>query len=491
VVDAPPNRFARPALLCALFAFGFGCTVGPDYEQPELEAPDAWKTAVTRELEGESSPLEIWWTSFNDPHLVRLVNEATISNLDLRSAAARVTESRELLGAASGRFYPDVVVDASHRRQRTSDNGVLAGGGTIDLSTVGVGFSWELDVFGRIRRSVEASDALFEASIEDYRDVLVILLADIAAGYVDVRTLQARIGYARSNAEGQAATVQLTQDRFAAGLTSARDVAQAEANLATTEAAIPALEIVLEATLNRLSVLLGQTPGTVDAALVTPAPIPVPAQDMTLILPAELLRRRPDIRAAERRLAAQTAVVGVATGDLYPVFSLDGLLSLQSTSTGSLFDNDSTSWSLIPGVRWNIFSGGRIQSQIRAEEARTEQALLAYEQTVLVAFEEVENALVAYEREKLRRDRLQRAADASERALRLVQTQYRSGLTDFQSYLDSERVLFDQQDSLAVSEGQVVQNLISLNRALGGGWVPPEEAAPEEAVANEPSRSEP
>lgn len=479
MVNTPPNRIAALVLVLTL-----GCTVGPDYERPELETPDAWKTAVTQELGGESSPLEIWWTGFNDPHLVRLVNEATESNLDLQLAAARITESRELLGAATGRYYPDVVVDASHQRTRTSENGLLPGGGTVGLTTAGVGFSWELDVFGRIRRGVEAADAFFEASVEDYRDVLVILLADVAAGYVDVRTLQARIEYARSNAAGQASTVQLTQDRFDAGLTSARDVAQAEANLATTEAAIPSLQVSLEVTLNRLSVLLGQAPGSVDALLAPVAPIPDPDEATTLVLPAELLRRRPDVRAAERRLAGQTALIGVAEGDLYPVFSLDGMLALQSTSTGSLLDNDSTTWSLIPGVQWNIFSGGRIQSQIRAEEALTEQALLAYEQTVLRALEEVENSLVAYEQEKLRRDQLQRAADASERALELVRTQYRSGLTDFQSYLDSERVLFSQQDSLAVSEGQVVQNLIALNRALGGGWVPPD-PADDEATRSE------
>lgn len=478
------------AAALGLVGLGAGCSaVGPDYERPEIEAPDAWKTAVTEELADDDSGLETWWTRFNDPELERLIDMAVEANLDLKNAAARVTEAREQIGIAAGLYYPQTVVDASYQRQRTSERGLFAGGQTFSTSTAGVGFGWELDVFGRIRRNVEAAEAFTQASVEDYRDVLVILLADVASTYVDVRTLQTRLSYARSNAESQAATVRLTQDRFDAGLTSARDVAQAEANLATTEAAIPSLERALEFAFNRLSVLLGAQPGAVDEALAPPAAIPEPDEDILLEVPAELLRRRPDVRAAERRLAGQTALIGVATAELYPVFSLDGSLGLQAID-GSLFESGNQTWSLAPGVQWNIFSGGLIQSQIRAEKARTEQALLGYEQAVLLALEDVENALIAYEREQIRRDRLQRAVDASVRALDLVRTQYRSGLADFQSYLDSERVLFGQQDDLAASEGQVVLNLVALNRALGGGW--PLSEADDEAVDDEDtSRTEP
>lgn len=487
---------AHPAAQALLALALAGCSaVGPDYERPELETPDAWKTAVVNELEGDAPPLEVWWTSFNDPLLVELVTEAARANLDLQLAAARVTEAREQLGVAGSRFYPDVIVDASYQRQLTSENGIFGGdtgfgGQTIDLWNAGVGFSWELDVFGRIRRNVEAAEALVDASIEDYRDVLVILMADVASTYVEVRTLQARLDYARANAQSQSSTVRLTEDRFNAGLTSRRDVAQAEANLATTEAAIPELDRQLEFALNRLSVLLGEEPGAVDESVGPPAPIPDPDESVLTGLPAELLRRRPDLRGAERRLAAQTALIGVATGELYPIFTLDGILGLQSTSASSLFESGSERWSLLPGVSWNIFSGDRIQSQIRIEEVRTQQALVTYEQTVLLALEEVENALIAYELEKLRRDRLRDAVDASVRALELVRTQYRSGLTDFQSFLDSERELTGRQDDLATSEGRVVQSLIALNRALGGGWTPPADdpaltaaaASPEEGL---------
>ena len=276
-----------------------------------------------------------------------------------------------------------------------------------------------------------------------------------------------------------------------------RDVTQAESNLANSEAAIPRLEASLQAAVNRLAVLLGEPPGAVDDLLDEEKDIPLPDESVTLGMPAELLRRRPDIRRAERQLASQTALIGVAKADLYPTFSLSGVLALESTTGSNLFESDSTTWSLVPGLRWNIFSGGKIKNQIRVEEARSQQALFFYEQTVLFALEEVEGTFVAYEREKVRRERLLEAVDATERTVDLVRTQYLSGLTDFLSLLDAQRSLADQQDSLAASEGQVVQNLIALNRALGGGWTLPDpEDQPKETATEiystvEKSGSEP
>jgi NodT family efflux transporter outer membrane factor (OMF) lipoprotein len=303
---------------------------------------------------------------------------------------------------------------------------------------------------------------------------MVILMADVAANYIEIRTLQDRIEYGRANVEAQSESLQLTKDRFDAGLSPLTDVTQAEYNLANSQAAIPRLEARLAAATNRLAVLLGKPPGAVNDLLTGESEIPDPDETVLIGMPADLLRRRPDIRAAERQLASQTALIGVAKADLYPTFSLAGILALESFDASNFFDSDSVTWSLVPGLRWNIFTAGKIRNNIRVQEARTQQLLLAYEQSVLFALDEVESTMVAYEREKLRRDRLYEAVDASQRTVELVKTQYMSGLTDFLNLLDAQRTLAAQQDNYAESEGQVVQNLIALNRALGGGWDPPD-----------------
>jgi NodT family efflux transporter outer membrane factor (OMF) lipoprotein len=471
--------------------------VGPDYEPPafEQEVPDAWKSAAAEEIEAPASPLEAWWTTLNDPKLVELIHEARRSNLSLQVAAARVGEARAQLGIATGRYYPDIVLDGTYSRIDPSENSTqlpLPGAAdTFDLYNLGVGFGWEIDVFGRLRRSAESARAGLEASIEDYRDVMVVLMADVAANYVEIRTLQQRIQYGSANVEAQASSLQLTRDRFDAGLTSLTDVTQAEYNLANSQAAIPRLEARLAAATNRLAVLLGKPPGAVDDLLTQAAAIPDPKEEVTLGIPADLLRRRPDIRAAERQLASQTALIGVAKADLYPTFSLAGILALESIDSSDLFDSGSTTWSLVPGLRWNIFSAGKIRNNIRVQEARTQQLLASYEQSVLFALDEVESTMVAYEREKVRRDRLAEAVDASERTVELVRTQYMSGLTNFLNLLDAQRTLASQQDSFAESEGQVVQNLIALNRALGGGWEPPDpDSTPKEAAEEITSTTE-
>ena len=467
-------------LVSVLLAVVSGCTVGPDYEPPEFEqeVPDTWKSEAAEDIEGPGSPLETWWTTLNDPKLVELIHEARLNNLSLQIAAERVQEARARLGIATGKYYPDVAVDGSYSRNSVSENSLQIappeGIDDFDLWNLGVGFGWEIDVFGRLRRGAESARAAMEVSIEDYRDVMVILMADVAANYIEVRTLQDRIRYGRANVEAQSDSLQLTKDRFDAGLSPLTDVTQAEYNLANSQAGIPRLEAALAAAVNRLAVLLGKPPGAVDELLADESAIPNPDEKMITGMPADLLRRRPDIRSAERQLASQTALIGVAKADLYPTFSLSGILALESFDTSNFFDSDSVTWSLVPGLRWNIFTAGKIRNNIRVQEALTQQLLLAYEQSVLFALDEVESTMVAYEREKMRRDRLYEAVDASQRTVELVKTQYMSGLTDFLNLLDAQRTLATQQDSYAESEGQVVQNLIALNRALGGGWNPPD-----------------
>jgi NodT family efflux transporter outer membrane factor (OMF) lipoprotein len=456
-----------------------GCLLGPNYVTPEIETADAWRSAVAEEMQQEAPPITFWWESLGDPVLTDLIRRAELANLDLKSAVARVRESRAARGIARGDYFPSITLSGAYSYFKLSENSpagqiIVGSGETIEADDswqASGDVFWEIDLFGRIRRQNEAAGAQFQASIEDYRDVLVALYAEVAAAYVDVRTFQTRLAFARQNADLQRETVQLTRDRFNAGLVSGLDVSQAETNLASTEAEIPSLESALNGSLNRVAVLLGEQPGTVHDELSDGGAIPTPPDSIAAGLPAELLRRRPDIRRAERLLAAQTALIGAAKADLFPTFSLTGILELFAPTAGDLFTQESVGWSLVPGVRWNIFSGGKIRNNIKVQEARTEQLLYFYEQSVLLALEEVENALVAFELEKVRRDRLRDAVTAAQRSVDIVRTQYLSGLTDFQRYLDSERALFQQQDLLAASEGRVVRNLIGLNKALGGGWV--------------------
>jgi NodT family efflux transporter outer membrane factor (OMF) lipoprotein len=453
-------------------------TVGPDYQRPETEVPDAWFEAATAGLEDGTAPLETWWRVFDDPQLDSLVARSAAGNLTLREALWRVEEARAARGIAASSRLPQVGFSGESSRSEPSDNGPLGelappdGFEAGDLHDYGVSAFWEIDVFGRIRRQVEAADATTEATVESYRDVLVSLYAEVALAYIDARTQQERLKLAQTNVEGQEDTLQLTEDRFDAGLVSALDVAQAESNLANTRSLIPVIERDLERAFNRLAVLLGEAPGAVHDELANEVPIPREPQDVAVGLPAELLRQRPDVRQAERLLAAQTARIGVAKADLYPTFSLAGFLGLQATEFGDLTDDGSVTWGFSLPIRWEIFSGGRIRSQVRVEEARTEQLLATYERTVLLALEEAENAMVAYGTELERRQRLAEAVDATQRSLELVLTQYTAGLTDFQNVLDTQRTLLTREDELARAEGIAVANLVRLYRALGGGWDP-------------------
>jgi len=455
-----------------------GCAVGPDYEEPEYSVPDAWENAAAADLADSSGvPLESWWTALNDTLLNDLIIMAGEASPDLDAAVGRIREARAYRQIAGGDYWPQVGANGAFTRAELAENG--PGGAFTALGApnpsnnweFGLGASWELDVFGRVRRAVEAADAQVSASVEDYRDVMVTLYATVAGTYVQVRTFQDRLVYANQNAESQRETLEVVEARLDAGLVPALDVSRARSNLANTMATIPQLETNLEAARNQLAILLGQMPGSLDARLdANVAVIPQPELEFAAGLPAELLRRRPDVRRSERQLAAQTARIGVATADLYPSFSLTGNLVLTAGEFGDLGQSNSLGWSFSPLLNWKLFTGGKIRGQIKAEEAKTEQALAAYEKTVLGALAEVENAMVALRQEEIRVGRLTTAVEASQQSVELVHTQYISGLTDFQSYLDAQRSLTNQQDQLAQSQGQVVGYLISLNRSLGGGW---------------------
>jgi len=453
-----------------------GCAVGPDYETPDIEAvPDSWQNAAAEDIADSNSVLDQWWTAFGDTLLDNLIAMARESSPDAAQAVGRIREARAYHQIAGGDYYPQFALDGSWTRTEIGENtplGAIAGMGNNPSNNweFGLGTSWELDVFGRIRRAREATAAGIQASIEDYRDVLVSLQADIATTYTEVRTLQLRLLFAHDNVKSQRETMDIVTAREDAGLVPHLDVTRARSNLANTEATIPQLESALEVARNRLAILLGMAPGSLNQRLGRFDEISHPNTDIAVSLPAELLRRRPDVRRSERQLASQTARIGVATADLYPSFSLTGALTLQASEFANLGDSGHLGWTLAPGVRWALFTGGKIRGQIKAEEAITEQLLAGYEKTVLNALAEVENTLVSLRQEEIRRELLKTAVESSQQSVELVHTQYVEGLTDFQSYLDAQRVLFDQQDAFASSRGLVFANLINLNRALGGGW---------------------
>lgn len=454
-----------------------GCTVGPDYKAPETKPSEAWATPLAGGEEAATADLSTWWTGLNDPMLDSLIERAKAGSLDLKLAEARLREARAARGIVAADAFPTVDANGDYLRNRASarTGTPFTGGTETDLWAAGFDASWEIDVWGRVRRGVEAADADIGAAEESRRDVLVTLMSEVARNYVEVRSFQRRLEVARSNAEAQQLAVDLTGERFRAGIASELDVMQAKSNLATTRSKIPQLETARAAAVYRLGVLLGKEPGAVVAELQAPAPVPQGTGKVPVGLPSELMLRRPDIREAERRLASQTAQIGVAKADLFPRFSLTGTVGLSAGSAAGLFDAGSDFWSWGPGVSWRVFDAGKIRSNIRAQEARRDQAMVQYDSTVLSAFEEVENALVAYAQEQDRRGSLAGGAEAAERSVYLAADLYRQGLTDFQNVLDAQRTLFDLQDQLAESDAQVTTNLIALYKALGGGWdMPPE-----------------
>ena len=469
-----------PLLVLALIllqgCFGIGPKLGPDYTRPELEMQDVWHQQITKGLAGGKANLQTWWTVFNDPVLKGLIERAGQGNLGLKVAYARIKEASANRGVSAGERFPDLNATGDARRRRSPHTffpPTTQRSRTDDFFKFGGEGSWEIDFWGRIDRSIESADATLEASMEDYRDILVVLYAEVANNYVEVRALQDRIKYVRGNIETQRKSLQLTKDRFDAGLAPNLDVQQAELNLAMTESTLPSLQMQLVQTINRLGVLLGEHPGTLHEELEKPAYIPKPLEQITVGLPVEILRQRPDIRQAERELAAQTALIGVAKADLYPSFSLVGTFEMAANDfSDALSYSKSRMYSFGPSFHWNIFDGGRVRNRIRAEDARTEQALNRYEQAVLSALEDVENAMVSYIQEDIRREALERSVVAARESTSLVSTLYINGLTDFQNVQEMERFQFEQEDKFAESEGQVIQNLISIYRSLGGGWAP-------------------
>jgi NodT family efflux transporter outer membrane factor (OMF) lipoprotein len=429
-----------------------------------------WHTELADGLtakEMDAQTLTAWWTVLNEPELSSLIERAVAGNLDLKTARARVREARARRGVASADLFP--TLDAAGSATRTRSDRDTGTSTTQYLYSANLDAGWELDLFGGVRRSVEAATGDLQASKEDLRDVLVSLLAEAALNYIDVRTYQTKLSAAEENLEAQSETHRLALWRYQAGLSDELAVQQARYNLESTRSQIPTLRTGLQEAMNRIAVLLGEQPGKVLRELEKRESIPVTPLQVAVGVPADVIRRRPDIRRAERELAAQTARVGVATADLYPRFTLNGSIGLEALS---LHNPSSVSWTLGggPQITWAIFKGGAIRQNIEVQSALQEQYLIAYEAAVLGALEEVENALVAYAEEQQRRQSLREATQAAQKAVELAQHKYLAGLTDFNGILDAQRSLLSFQDQLAQSEGTVSSNLVRLYKVLGGGW---------------------
>lgn len=467
-------RRAWPLLLLS------GCMVGPDYAPPAAPAPAAWTRAEADRIDAGPAELSRWWAVFRDPALESLVARAVASNPDLRIAAARVAEARAAAGIAVSALGPTAAAGASYDRTRTSGNVFTFPGADLHQSYYRAGFdaAWEIDVFGGLRREVEAATADAQAAEEDRRAALVSLQAEVARVYVELRGAQRRRAVLRDQVKAASERLALLQARLDAGVATSLDVVREEALLRSTEALLPPAERDVALASHRLGTLLGRDPGALVAELGAEAPIPVPPARVVVGLPAELLARRPDVRRAERRLASATARVGAATADFYPRISLTGAFGLESLRASSFVESASLAWSVGPAVRWPIFASGRLRARLGAAEAVEDQALAAFEGSLLRALEEVENALVAYLREGERRRKLAEAVAADRRALQLSEDLQRRGLASYLDVLTAQRALQGDELQLADSDAAVTLFCVALYKALGGGWEPPPGSAP-------------
>jgi outer membrane protein, multidrug efflux system len=426
-----------------------------------VDPPDKWHATAVGVVANGSPDLSRWWEQLSDATLTDLINRALKSNPDLGTAQARLRQSRADWNAAKAGLLPSLGASAA------------ATGKQIGSSSFSPGFdaSWEPDIYGATRKGIAAANADLQATDDDLRNTQVSLAAEVARNYIELRTLQARMNIAERSESIQEETLELTGFRSQAGLVSSVDVEQARTNLEQTRAQIPVLDSSISQAMHRISVLIGVEPGALTAQLTKPAPVPAAPEQIAISIPAETLRQRPDIRAAEEKIVAETARSAQAATRRYPTFSLAGNLGTNLVQ-GALSGGTSILASLAANTFATIFDGGRIREQIAAQNAVQEQAVSSYESKILTALEEVENALVAFENNRQRLDSLNQAASAADNAFELARNQYSAGLIDFQRVLDTQRTALTVQDNIATTQGDRLTALVQLYKALGGGWTP-------------------
>ncbi len=463
-------------LVGMLVALG-GCAVGPDFKKPEAKAPAEWRAAGDPHLATQTATDSLWWKAFQDPALDRLVAVAYRQNLPLQIAGLRIVEARARLGIATGQQYPQTqVAFGSASAIGLSEN--ISKIGNVPRNYVGyqMGFdaAWEMDIWGKYRRGVESETAYMLASIGDYYSSLVSLIAEIARTYVVIRTSEVYIEQAEQNATIQEEALRIAESRFKNGDTSELDPTQAKTLLESTRATIPQRKIEMQQARNAMATLLGETSGAIDSLLVGPKAIPKAPAKVAVAIPAEILRRRPDVRSAELSAAAQCARIGVAKADLYPSFSLVGTVGLDASTRGTassnLFTGGSVFYSAGPQVNWAFLNYGRTKNAIRVEDARFQQLLVNYRNTVLKAAQEVEDAIVGFASSHEAMVFEEAAVTSARRAVELSLAAYREGATDYQRVLDAERSLLEQQNDLARTSSSIATSFIALYKAMGGGW---------------------
>ncbi|MGE3872414.1 MAG: efflux transporter outer membrane subunit [Parvibaculaceae bacterium] len=452
-----------------------GCMVGPDWTKPKAPVAPQWLEARDRSVVTRRQEYVEWWTVFNDPTLNRLVQTAFEQNLTLRIAGVRVLEARAQLGLAVGEFYPQqqqAVGELNYNKDPTSSLDLLP---RYWKASLGAQITWELDFWGKFRRAIQSADAAFLGSVATYDDVLVTLIGDVATAYVGIRTIEREIAIAYDNIRKQKDALAIAQARFKGGAVSERDVYQAKNVLYATEASIPKLNLQLQQARNALSVLLGLPPQRLDTLLKGRRPIPTAPKEVIVGIPADLLRRRPDVRAAELSAAAQSAQIGFAKADLFPSFALLGTIGTSATtlgnaSLGNLFTNNSMAYSVGPSFQWNILNYGQITNNVRIQDARLQALLLNYQNTVLKAQKEVEDGLAQVLQSRAQAELLRKSVAAANGALRIAMTQYQGGIADFTTVLLAEQNLYEAQINLTEATGDVATGLIAVYRGLGGGW---------------------
>ncbi|MDR4506642.1 MAG: efflux transporter outer membrane subunit [Candidatus Brocadiaceae bacterium] len=460
-----------------------GCTVGPDFMKPEAKIQENWSEKDDPRIKTQTEADNRWWKAFNDPTLDQLIQLAYQQNLPLQITGLRILETRARLGIAIGRQYPQQQeVFGSATREGISDNAANSSFRDQNFQDYQFGFDavWELDFWGKFRRDVQAAHASLIASEADYDDALVSLTAEVARTYTVIRTFEVRIELTTENAKLQEEGLEIAESRFRNGVVTELDVAQARSLLESTRASIPQLQSGLRQAQNALSTLLGQPPGAIQALLEEHKGIPEAPAEVAISVPAELLRRRPDIRSAELSAAAQCARIGIAKADLYPRFSLFGQIGFQGSSQGGLqsghshsdniFDSDSFFYSFGPTVQWPFFNYGRIENNVRVQDARFQQLIVNYQNTVLRAAQESEDALIGFLKAQEATAFTQNSVNAVRRSVEIALVQYREGAVDYQRVLDTQRALLQEEIRLTDTRSSVATNLIALYKALGGGW---------------------
>lgn len=470
------------AALCTVILLS-GCKMGDDYQKPDLEKQISpqWSSSKSPEFSSARADLARWWEAFKDPKLSELIQRAARDNLDLRAARARILQARALVSQTNASRLPVVSAEGRYTRTGIAPDAVQANTQTFggfrgpdtvhfDQYSTGLQASWELDLFGRVARQVEAANYAAQATLDDYHNTIATLMADIARNYIEICSLNKRLQILKRNIESQKQSMQLAQIRSAAGIGTELDALQAKASWASLKARRPELERQLTVAFNRLAVLTGQRPK--GSAILRPGPLPKPPNRFYLGIPADLVARRPDIRSAERRVAEARARVGAAVAEYFPRVSINGSFEFRAADAADLIDSQARTWNVGPVISAPIFRGGEISAQVNRRRAELEQSQYQLQQTVIKAAEDVENAISGIRQGRRQQRDYNVAVKSSRENLALSKTLYESGNVDFQRVIDAQRQVASVEDEQALVEQQFMNQIIALYRALGGGWQP-------------------